>query len=215
MTVTGHPAPSGPTPSGPAPSDAAMVVDQALAARAGRYVLAELDVLTGEQLDRPTPCAGWAALDVVRHLSDVADGLLELLVTGRLRLPASSSPDGGDPVGHARARIGQVVGELRAGGPRPPDQRAQWAATAARAAAIEFTAHAWDLAAASGRADSMPAELAEDVLTLASEALDDTSRGTDFAAPVTIDPGGPPGDQLVAFLGRDPGWRPAGADDRS
>ncbi|OMQ15938.1 hypothetical protein A7K94_0206025, partial [Modestobacter sp. VKM Ac-2676] len=55
----------------------------ALSARAGRYALGELGDLATCDLDRPTPCTGWAVSAVVAHLADVADALAGLLATGR------------------------------------------------------------------------------------------------------------------------------------
>ncbi|OMQ14736.1 hypothetical protein A7K94_0214470, partial [Modestobacter sp. VKM Ac-2676] len=125
--------------------------------------------------------------------------------TGRLDLPGSPGSSGGDP-GAARASGSGTcsTSSTRPAGGGSHDQPAERVVAAARAAAIEFTVHGWDVAAARGRAVQLPPDLAEDVLSLASGLLDDGSRGTSFAARVEPWPEASSVDRLVAFMGRDP-----------
>ncbi|MGY1840607.1 MULTISPECIES: TIGR03086 family metal-binding protein [unclassified Modestobacter] len=177
----------------------------ALSARAGRYALGELGALRTGDLDRPTPCTGWDVSAVVAHLADVAAALAGLLATGRLDLPGSPGSSDGDPVARTCERVRDLLDQLQAAGRRGShDQPAERVVAAARASAIEFTVHGWDVAAARGRAGQLPPDLAEDVLSLASGLLDDGSRGTSFAARVEPWPEASSVDRLVAFVGRDP-----------
>ncbi|MCZ2850899.1 maleylpyruvate isomerase family mycothiol-dependent enzyme [Modestobacter sp. VKM Ac-2978] len=180
-------------------------VDVALAARAGRYALDEIGALAIADLDRPTPCADWDVRSVVAHLADVAGALAGLLATGRLTMPQSPARPVDGPMVGAQRRVQQLLDQLHAAGEQGSHGRpAPWATEAAHGAAIEFTAHGWDVAAARGRAQQLPADLAEDVLTLVSGLLDDSARGTSFAAQVISGPDASPVERLVAFTGRDP-----------
>ncbi|MCZ2825916.1 MULTISPECIES: maleylpyruvate isomerase family mycothiol-dependent enzyme [unclassified Modestobacter] len=150
----------------------------ALAGRAGRYALDELGGLVVGDLDRPTPCTDWDVASVVTHLADVVDALTGLLATAQLNLPGPPGSPVGEPVARTCERVQDLLEQLQAAGRRGShDLQADGAAPAAQAAAIEFTVHGWDVAAARGRACQLPPDLAEDVLTLASELLDDASRG--------------------------------------
>ncbi|WP_164700182.1 maleylpyruvate isomerase family mycothiol-dependent enzyme [Modestobacter sp. KNN46-3] len=186
-------------------SQSPLGADVALAARAGRYALDEVGALTIGDLDRPTPCADWDVRSVVAHLADVADALAGLLDTGRLTMPESPARPADDPVAGAQRRVQQLLDQLQAAGEQGSyGHPAPWAAEAAHGAAIEFTVHGWDVAAARGRAHQMPADLAGDVLALAGGLLDDSARGTSFAARVTSGPDESPVERLVAFMGRGP-----------
>lgn len=179
--------------------------DVALATRAGRYVLHEVGALTVGDLNRPTPCADWDVRSVVAHLADVADALAGLLATGRLTMPESPARPADDPVAGAQRLVQQLLDQLRAAGEQgSPGHRAPWATAAAQGAAIEFTVHGWDVAAARGRAHQMPADHAGHVLALAGGLLDDSARGTSFAARVPSGPEESSVERLVAFMGRDP-----------
>ena len=184
--------------------------DVALADRAARHLLAELAALSVGELDRSTPCADWDVRVLVAHVADVADVLTDLVTAGQLVMPGPPEPRPGDLRSRARERVQHLIALLRAAEARgsvTPEH-----GTAARAAALEFTAHGWDVAAACGRAGSLPGDLAGDVLAVAGELLDGAPRGVPFAHPVAPERGATPADRLAAFLGRDPArWRAPGA----
>ena len=72
----------------------------------------------------------------------------------------------------------------------------------AAAAAVEIAVHGWDVSAARGPAEEIPPGLAARMLGLCPLLV--ASRDGLFAPPVAVPPGAPPGDRLVAYLGRDP-----------
>lgn len=72
---------------------------------------------------------------------------------------------------------------------------------------VEQTAHAWDLAVATGNRSLLDTDLAETVLPIAREIIPAEYRGEEpmpFAAEVGAAPDAPVLDRLAAFMGRDP-----------
>jgi hypothetical protein len=70
--------------------------------------------------------------------------------------------------------------------------------------ALEITVHGWDIATACGSHRSVPAGLAAVLLPIAPLLINPATRPGLFADPVQIPVRCGPGDQLVAFLGRQP-----------
>jgi hypothetical protein len=75
----------------------------------------------------------------------------------------------------------------------------------ALAAAIEISAHGWDIWVACGAGRPVPPGLAAVLLPVAPLLITPGVRPGLFAAPVRLPGPACPGDQLVAFLGRQPG----------
>lgn len=77
--------------------------------------------------------------------------------------------------------------------------------------AVEVIGHAWDLATASGQPRYPVDDLAQAALEVALELDEQTLRSPGMMGP-PVDAGAdaPAIDRFVAFLGRDPRWRPAG-----
>jgi hypothetical protein len=73
--------------------------------------------------------------------------------------------------------------------------------------AIEITVHGWDISVACGDRRPVPLGLAAVLLPIAPLLLPPGTRPGLFADPVRLAAPACPGDQLVAFLGRQP--RPA------
>ncbi len=175
-------------------------MNTALFGRASGYARDVLGELTSEDLRWPTPCEGWDAGQVVLHLADVVDALIELLETGTLALPQTPRTADPDPVALLDGRLAQLAHAFSVA---TDATRVEQAATAG---AVELTMHGWDIGVARHPAHRIPESLAEDVLALVTPALDGSARGENFAAPIDV-----PGDssatvRLVAFLGRVPRW---------
>jgi uncharacterized protein (TIGR03083 family) len=79
---------------------------------------------------------------------------------------------------------------------------------------MEYEAHGWDLATATGQVPSYSDAEAERALELGRQMLKPEHRGPDMPFGYEVEPpaGASPLEQLVAFLGRDPAWRPPGRD---
>ncbi len=77
----------------------------------------------------------------------------------------------------------------------------------------ELTVHAWDLAEATGQVGRLDPALAEVALPAYQAKVPAEPRGGDipFGPVVHVGPDAGPYEQLVAWTGRDPKWRPASA----
>ena len=73
---------------------------------------------------------------------------------------------------------------------------------------MEVLTHGWDLATAIGRAANYPTDAAELGLGTARAMLKPEFRGSAFLPEYEVLPTAGAIDRLVAFMGRNPGWRP-------
>jgi len=71
--------------------------------------------------------------------------------------------------------------------------------------ALEMAVHGWDLSRACGRCQPIPGRLAAGLLDISPLLVPPTGRAPLFGPPVTVPPMATPSDQLVAYLGRNPG----------
>jgi uncharacterized protein (TIGR03086 family) len=160
---------------------------------------------------RPSPVAGWTALDVVQHLVEWPRGFL----TGAgIELPALDVE--ADPAAAWRQHVGDIQAVLDdpAGrvlsnphtGEKPVDEAIDQFYTG------DVWMHSWDLAMALG----LEPDLGEERCSAALEAMqpiEQLLRGSgQFGPAVPVGPHASAQDRLMAFIGRDPAWRPAGAD---
>ncbi|MBB3052284.1 uncharacterized protein (TIGR03086 family) [Prauserella isguenensis] len=156
---------------------------------------------------RPSPVAEWTALDVVTHLVEWSRGFL----TGA----GVTLPDldvGADPAAAWRRHTADVQSILD----DPRDRRLvnPHIGTKPVAEAVDefYTAdvwmHSWDLAKALGREPDLdPARCAAALEGM--RAVEDLLRNSGQFGPAVPVPGDAPAqDRLMAFLGRDPAWRP-------
>lgn len=168
--------------------------------QAATYALETLGRVSTDAIDRPTPCHEWSVRDVVLHLADVADAVIDLIHTGELALPAPRASDTADAVAVAQERI-HALREVTAGAASDV-ARAELLLDALRAAANELAAHGWDIATALDMARPIPDATATALLALAEGKLTDTDRGDKFAAVVPVSAAASPSDRLAAYLGR-------------
>ncbi len=161
--------------------------------------------------DAPSPVPEWRARDVVGHLVDWIDGFLAS--SSEVRLPATPSWVD-DPVGAWAARAAGVqallddesTARLRFHNPHIGELAVPDAVD--RFYTVDVFMHSWDLARASGQDDTLDPELATEMLAgmLPIDALLRASGQYGPAVPVSDDASA--GDRLMAFVGRDPAWRP-------
>ena len=181
-----------------------------LLAAAIDYALGSVDWVAPGLLSQPTPCRDWDLAALLRHTSDSLTALHEGLATGYVSLdrggPPTSGPDGLAMTFQDRAA--QLRAAVQTGGQHDIAIASRHVAAAVVTAvgAIEITVHGWDIAVACGqqRSRPIPADLARGVLEIVPLVVNGTTRGSQFAAPVSVPALASPSDRLVALLGRDP-----------
>jgi uncharacterized protein (TIGR03086 family) len=183
------------------------------------YALAAAALVTPPFLSRPTPCLRWELGTLLEHVSDSIGVLHGALATGAAG--ASEAPPGGpapepDPVARLRGRAARLLGAAAAAGPAGQrvaiGDREMTASLVALTGAIEVTVHGWDICVACGVRRPVPPGLAAVLLPIAPLLIRPGARAGLFAGPVALPGPACPGDQLVAFLGRQP--RPPVASGR-
>jgi uncharacterized protein (TIGR03086 family) len=173
-----------------------------------------VEAVAPDRLTVPTPCPEWSARDVLNH---VVAGLhySAAVVDGR---PVDGSPYtapevvGDDPVaayaGAAKVAVDafSAPGGLERSCTTPlgemPGARWIWFPT------FDVYVHGWDLARAWGVTSTFPDEITAPVLAFLRPRFDMPQRPVDqIGVPHDVPADAPLMDQLVAYLGRDPGWR--------
>lgn len=157
--------------------------------------------------DAPTPVPEWRAIDVVDHLLEWPVGFL---AAGGVELASTS----GEPA----ARWGQrstAIQALLDGPDRETPFTHPIAGSFSLATAVDrfYTSdvfmHTWDLARASGDDHTLDADeaaqLLEGMLPIDAMLRESGQYGERIAVPDSASPQ----DRLMAFIGRDPSWRPA------
>ena len=165
-----------------------------------------VDAMTADRWDRPSPCAGWVARDVVRHLvewvpaffADAGGPRLPALTANLAparawhRLDAAIQVHLDDPVVATK-----VVHHPYAGQHRFDDAVGQFVVG-------DLLIHTWDLARATGLDETLDTELVHDMLA-AIEPLDAMLRSSGQYGPRKDVPSGSDEQtRLIAFTGRQP-----------
>lgn len=146
--------------------------------------------------DLRTPCTEWNLATLVRHVSDSARSLQEILCEA----PPGPPPPPGCAAAQASLReLAEAV--TRA------SREAPSVALTALTGSYELSIHAWDIAETTGNGPALPAPLVETLLVYAPVVLADVDRAGLFAAQ-----GNPAGrrsdhDRLLAMFGRASDWR--------
>ncbi|RYC12550.1 TIGR03086 family metal-binding protein [Nocardioides zhouii] len=156
----------------------------------------------------PAPVDGWTARDVVDHLVSWFGGFLS---AGGVDLPAGSSA-ADDPVAawHHHADAVQALVDKRGDESftHPYIGPGQLATTVDRFYTSDVFMHSWDLARATGQEARLDEDFAGQLLAGMQpiEAMLRDSGQYGPAVPVSDD--APVVERLLAFVGRDPAWRP-------
>jgi len=182
----------------------------ALLASAISYALGACVQLAPGEMTLPTPCPDWDLEALLAHLAASMADLESALRTGHLDLelddPVAQDPDGDAAVEVLRDRAANLLfacyahhgpGRLVLVGGLPLP-----AGIVACTGAVEIAVHGWDVCAARGRGGPIPPALATRMLRLGPLLV--TGREGLFGAPVQVPSQASPGDQLVAYLGRNP-----------
>lgn len=172
--------------------------------------------------DAPTPVAGWAARDVVRHLVTWLPALLGSRgwpglagASGSAEPPGAVASVDEDPAGAWALHAGAVQALLD--GPDgdhviddPFLGGGSLAELVDRIYTTDVFLHTWDLARATGQDDTLdPGRCAE--LLAGMPSMEGPMRDSgQYGAAVPVPEDAPVQDRLIGFIGRDPGWRPPG-----
>jgi uncharacterized protein (TIGR03086 family) len=191
------------------------------------YALVTVQAVTPELLSHPTPCRGWNVGMLLRHAIESLAALQEGIDARRIGLKPGPDDPAGDPAALFRDRAGRFLSAwthiaqtaqteaARTGTAQPgADDCPETIAIADRrltlglmtgVGALEMAVHGWDLSRACGHCRPIPGPLATSLLHISPLLVPRTGRAPLFGPPVTVPPMATPSDQLVAYLGRDPG----------
>lgn len=158
-----------------------------------------------EAWDAPSPCAGWSARDVLRHVVETCAAMpgyagLSVELTG------SVDEDPAAAWAEARDAMREILADPARAGLEYDGffGRTSLAATVDRFLCFDLLVHAWDIARATGQDETLPAE---EVARVYSDALElgDSLRREGICGPaVEVAADAPLQDRLLAFLGRTP-----------
>jgi uncharacterized protein (TIGR03086 family) len=162
--------------------------------------------------DAPSPVPGWAARDIVRHLTQWLPAFLS--AGAAVELPRGPSPDDDpvaawqihctavqalldDPATADRVLTNPHIGELALD--RAIDQFYT----------TDVFMHTWDLARATGQDDQLDPDFCAQLLA-GMESMEDVIRTSGQYGPrFHVPAGAGPQTRLLGFIGRDPSWTPA------
>ncbi|SDJ57183.1 maleylpyruvate isomerase family mycothiol-dependent enzyme [Nonomuraea jiangxiensis] len=188
-----------------------MIAGTALLERAINYTLGSLRVVTPAALCRTTPCADWNLQELLDHVNDAFQALSEAAsgqITPNPPPPHAPNPNPALALRDgARELLGRWTGMLTSD-PILIADRHLTSPMVAAVGAIEITIHGWDVSKACGEHHPIPPLMAEELLDLALLFITRSDRPARFASPLTVPPCAPAQDHLLAYLGRDPDWRP-------
>lgn len=185
-------------------------------------VLASVDVVgavTLEDLDRPTPCAGWTLLDLLAHMTVQHRGFAAAAM-GFGEDPTLWQPEtvrtlvATDPAGTYASAAHHVLDAFAVDGVAEvefalPDFGPGAKVPGAMAMGfhfVDYAVHGWDVATTIGAPYELPTDVVAAVLPLALAVPDGDFRaapGSPFARPVDLGHGGD-FERILAHLGRRP-----------
>ena len=165
-----------------------------------------------DQLGAPTPCAQWTVRDVINHVVAVTHGFSRVAAGEKLDRQRDV-PDllGDDPAGaYTRA-----AAETSAAFAAPGALERSWTlffgdvpgAVVQGIHAVDLSAHAWDIARATGQMDRLDPDLGAAVLEIARGIVRPDFRneaGDPFRPEVAVAGDAPGFDRLAGYLGRQP-----------
>ena len=177
--------------------------------RAIAYTRASLVQVTEADLDRRTPCHGWALRDLLGHMDDSLEAMGAAARATSLSLVPTEPPSAGADLldsiclrargllshWHPERGGGVELGELSL--PRE---------LLGAVGALEITVHGWDVAEAIGQPRSIPPGLAMDLWPVARDHVTDADRPFRFGPPVEVSDWATPAARLLAHTGRSTRW---------
>ena len=191
----------------PAVPDCALPGALELLERAIAYAHANLELVTADDLERPTPCARWRLGELLRHLDDSLAAMGEAAQASSLTLVPAVAPAADlellESIGRrTRGLLGHWHPPRGGGvvvGGHPLSSEVVGAV-----GALEITLHAWDVGQALGSSRPIPPGLAADLWPVARGHITAADRPCRFAPAIALPTGTGPADRLLAHAGRHP-----------
>jgi uncharacterized protein (TIGR03086 family) len=173
-----------------------------------------VDQLHDLDWERPSPCAGWRAVDVLGHIGAGVDFGTRLLTTGEMTWVPPADPPGsiveGDPTKWWDAKVAPAKASLEGVDLTRVIETPMGSRTVAEGLsfpAIDLFVHAWDIGSAAGVAVTLPDEAVEFGREMFAPMSPEMYRSDRvFGAEVAVDDGSA-SDGFLAWTGRDPHWR--------
>ena len=156
--------------------------------------------------DSPTPVPEWITRDIVHHLTT---WFPEFLASGGITIPVGRRDD---PIGSWHIQSAAVSELLAMRGTEsfthPYVGTRSVADTIGTFYAPDVFMHTWDLARASGFDDRLDDETCAELLAGMASMGDAIRASGQFGVRQPVSTDADAQTQLLAFIGRDPGWRP-------
>jgi uncharacterized protein (TIGR03086 family) len=187
------------------------VTGRGMLEQAVTYLLDGIRRIAPESMDAPTPCAGWSLRMLLSHTCESLEALTEAFGCGAVGLWPAPAVAPGAEIASVRARCGRLLAACAVASAGERVSVAGYDLTGSvviSAGAVEIAVHGWDIRAAAGHPEPVPAPLAEALLRVVPELVTDGTRDGLFGEPVPVPVMAAAGDRLVAYLGRRPeqGW---------
>jgi uncharacterized protein (TIGR03086 family) len=173
-----------------------------------------------DQFGAPTPCAGWTLRRLLDHMVGENHGFAAAADGERADRTPWSRVTGDDPRADYAASAHAVIASFGADGvlqrefwlPFIDDTRFFPARQAIGFHLLDYAVHAWDVAVSIGEPIVFDDDITEAVLEIAHRDVPDGPRrrrpDASFQPPVPEPDGATTQERLLAFLGREPRWRP-------
>jgi uncharacterized protein (TIGR03086 family) len=187
-----------------------MLAGAALLERAIGYTRTSLQLVAAEHLGRPTPCAGWDLLTLLRHMDDSLTAFTDAAEIGYVDLlPVRTGESAEDAAlviverlkRRACAALGAWARHPGTGAVAVSDRLLRSDLFAA-IGSLEIAVHGWDVARACGVDRPLPAALALELLDVVPVVVGEADRPRRFAEPVDVPVHARPSTRLLAALGR-------------
>ena len=168
------------------------------------------DAVPPERWSAPTPCDGWEARDIVRHL---VDWVPPFLAAGAGVELAPGADVDVDPSGAWRSLADQLERLLvdhptdRFSDPRAGDH--SLAAAIDRFVTSDVLIHTWDLATATGQAVQLDEPIVVEAIAGMEPITDMLVASGHYGVRVAVGADADPTSRLIALTGRDPTWTPS------
>jgi uncharacterized protein (TIGR03086 family) len=155
-----------------------------------------------DQRKLPTPCPDYDVARLLDHLVGFATNFADRSIGVVPAADPAQVRAGDDPQAAYRDATVRLLDGYR-------DGSAGREATPVGVVLMETVTHGWDLAASTGQPTPYPDAAVEAALSAGQAMMAPRFRGEGqpFGEEVQVPGSAPPLDRLIAFMGRDPGWK--------